>query len=42
VAQAAAVALATLRDELAGDDITEVTVCCFSDGMRAVFQQALA
>ncbi|MGB3270643.1 MAG: O-acetyl-ADP-ribose deacetylase [Rhodanobacter sp.] len=41
VAQAAAVAVATLREEMAGDDITEVTVCCFSDGVRAVFQQAL-
>jgi O-acetyl-ADP-ribose deacetylase (regulator of RNase III) len=40
-AQAAAVAVATLRDELAGDDDIEVTLCCFSDAMRAVFQHAL-
>jgi O-acetyl-ADP-ribose deacetylase len=40
-AQAAAVAVATLRDELAGDDAIEVTVCCFSDAMRAIFQHAL-
>ncbi|EIM03599.1 MULTISPECIES: O-acetyl-ADP-ribose deacetylase [Rhodanobacter] len=42
-AQAAAVAVATLRDALAAaDDDIEVTLCCFSDAMRAVFQQALA
>jgi O-acetyl-ADP-ribose deacetylase (regulator of RNase III) len=40
-AQAAAVAMATLRDELAGGDGIEVTLCCFSDAMRAVFQHAL-
>ena len=40
-ARAAAVASATLRDELAGDGSIEVTLCCFSDGMRAIFQQAL-
>jgi O-acetyl-ADP-ribose deacetylase len=40
-AQAAAVAVATLRDELAGNDDIEVTLCCFSDAMRAMFQQAL-
>lgn len=40
--QAAAVATATLRDELARDDDIEVTLCCFSDAMRAVFRQALA
>ena len=40
-AAAAAVAVATLRDELAGDSDIEVTLCCFSDGMRAVFQLAL-
>lgn len=39
-AQAAAVAVAALHDELAGDG-TEVTLCCFSDAMRAVFQHAL-
>lgn len=42
VAQAAAVAVAALRDAMAADDDIEVTLCCFSDGMRAVFQQALA
>ncbi|CAM5583999.1 O-acetyl-ADP-ribose deacetylase [Rhodanobacter lindaniclasticus] len=41
VAQAAAVAVATLREELAGDDAIGVTVCCFSDSVRAVFQRAL-
>ncbi|KZC38711.1 MULTISPECIES: O-acetyl-ADP-ribose deacetylase [Rhodanobacter] len=40
-AQAAAVAVATLRDELAAADDIEVTLCCFSEGMRAVFQHAL-
>jgi len=40
-AQAAAVAVATLRDELADADDIEVTLCCFSDAMRAVFQHAL-
>lgn len=40
-AQAAAVAMATLRDELAGRDDIDVTMCCFSESMRAVFQQAL-
>ena len=41
VAQAAAVAVATLRDELAAADDIDVTLCCFSDAMRAVFQHAL-
>jgi O-acetyl-ADP-ribose deacetylase (regulator of RNase III) len=40
-AQAAAVAVATLRDELAAADDIDVTLCCFSDAMRAVFQHAL-
>ncbi|HEY8329336.1 MAG TPA: O-acetyl-ADP-ribose deacetylase [Rhodanobacter sp.] len=40
-AQAAAVAVATLRDELATTDDIDVTLCCFSEGMRAVFQQVL-
>ena len=40
-AQAAAVAVATLRDELAVADDIDVTLCCFSDAMRAVFQHAL-
>ncbi len=41
VAQAAAVALAALRGELAGDDALDVTLCCFSDSVRVIFQQAL-
>jgi O-acetyl-ADP-ribose deacetylase (regulator of RNase III) len=40
-AQAAGVAVATLRDELAGDDTIDVTLCCFSDGVRMIFQNAL-
>ena len=40
-AQAAAVAVATLRDELDAADDIDVTLCCFSDAMRAVFQHAL-
>jgi O-acetyl-ADP-ribose deacetylase (regulator of RNase III) len=40
-AQAAAVAVATLRDELAGEGAIDVTVCCFSEDMRAIFQHAL-
>jgi len=40
-AEAARVAVTTLRTELAGDDSTEVILCCFSDGMRDVFQRAL-
>ena len=39
-ALAAAVAMATLHDELVRDDGIEVTLCCFSDAMRAVFQHA--
>ena len=40
-AQAAAVAVATLRDALVAADDIDVTLCCFSDAMRAVFQHAL-
>jgi O-acetyl-ADP-ribose deacetylase len=40
-AQAAAVAVAALRDMLATTDDIDVTLCCFSDAMRAVFQHAL-
>lgn len=40
-AAAAAVAASTLRDELQHDDTVEVTLCCFSEAMHAVFQQAL-
>jgi O-acetyl-ADP-ribose deacetylase len=38
---AAQVAVTTLCTELAGDDLIDVTLCCFSDDMRAVFQRAL-
>jgi O-acetyl-ADP-ribose deacetylase (regulator of RNase III) len=38
---AATVAVATLRSELADADNIDVALCCFSEGMRAVFQQAL-
>lgn len=41
-AQAARVAVDTLRDELADDASIEVTLCCFSDAMHAVFRHALA
>jgi O-acetyl-ADP-ribose deacetylase len=41
-AQAAEVATVTLRDELADDDAIDVTLCCFSDGMREIFQRALS
>lgn len=40
-AAAAAVAITALRDELASDSGIEITLCCFSDSMRAVFQSAL-
>jgi O-acetyl-ADP-ribose deacetylase (regulator of RNase III) len=40
VARAAAVALATLRDELARDDSVDITVCCFSAGTGEVFRRA--
>ena len=40
-AQAAEVAVTTLRDEPVDDDGIDVTLCCFSDGMRAIFQHAL-
>ena len=40
VARAAAVALATLRDELACDDSVDITVCCFSTGTGEVFRRA--
>jgi O-acetyl-ADP-ribose deacetylase (regulator of RNase III) len=40
-AQAAKVSMAALRNALATADDIDVTLCCFSDAMRAVFQQAL-
>lgn len=39
---AATVAVRTLREELADDEGIGVTLCCFSEAMRAVFAQALA
>ena len=39
--RAATVAVTALRDELAGGDGVEVTLCCFSEDMRTVFQRAL-
>ncbi|MEO7052513.1 MAG: O-acetyl-ADP-ribose deacetylase [Rhodanobacter sp.] len=41
IAQAATVAVATLRDELARAVPLDITMCCFSDGARATFQHAL-
>ena len=44
-ALAAAVAVATLRDELADpakDPSIDVCLCCFSDSMHATYQQALS
>ena len=41
IARAAAVAVATLRDELAHAASLDIIVCCFSDGARAAFQRAL-
>ena len=40
-ARAAAIAVATLRDELASEPSIDITLCCFSDAMQAVFQHAL-
>ncbi|MEO8859217.1 MAG: O-acetyl-ADP-ribose deacetylase [Burkholderiaceae bacterium] len=37
---AAVVAVRTLREQLADTYDIEVTLCCFSEAMRAVFQQA--
>lgn len=39
--QAAAIAMETLLDELAGDRIVQVRLCCSSDAMRGIFQTAL-
>ncbi len=41
VAQAAALAVATLCDELARGEPVGITVCCFGENVRAVFQHAL-
>jgi len=38
---AAAVALRTLREAVAHDPAFELTVCCYSEPMRAVFEAAL-
>ncbi|TAL91896.1 MAG: O-acetyl-ADP-ribose deacetylase [Rhodanobacter sp.] len=40
-APAAAVAIATLRDELSHAQQAGITLCCFSDNVSAVFQHAL-
>ncbi len=40
-AAAAHVAVTTLRGVLLGHGDAEVTLCCFSEGMRLLFQQAL-
>jgi O-acetyl-ADP-ribose deacetylase (regulator of RNase III) len=39
--KAAAVAVATLRDELVHAAPLDITLCCFNDGIRIAFQQAL-
>jgi O-acetyl-ADP-ribose deacetylase (regulator of RNase III) len=39
--KAAAVAVATLRDELVHAAPLDITLCCFNDGTRIAFQQAL-
>lgn len=39
-AAAARVAVTTLREVLLDHDNVAVTLCCFSEGMRALFQQA--
>lgn len=41
VAQAAAVAVATLGDELGHGESIGIILCCFSEGVRTVFQHAL-
>lgn len=40
-AQAAAVAVATLRAALADEPAIDIRLCCFSDAMHAICQQAL-
>ncbi len=41
IAQAATVAVMTLRDELIEAEQIGITLCCFSDNVRAIFQHAL-
>ncbi|MEO6799677.1 MAG: O-acetyl-ADP-ribose deacetylase [Rhodanobacter sp.] len=41
LARAAAVAVATLRDELVVADALDIILCCFSEDARAIFQHAL-
>ncbi len=41
IAQAAAVAVATLCDELTHGEPIDITLCCFSENVRAAFQHAL-
>jgi O-acetyl-ADP-ribose deacetylase (regulator of RNase III) len=38
---AAPIAVAALRDELAGDASIDVILCCYSRAMQAIFQRAL-
>lgn len=38
---AANIAMTTLRDELKNAPSLGIVLCCFSEGMRAIFQQAL-
>lgn len=40
-ALAAPVAVATLREALLDQDHVQVILCCFSEGMRSLFEQAL-
>ena len=40
--QAAVIALTTLHDELRGDPSVAVSICCFSEAMRQIFQAALS
>lgn len=41
IARAAAVVIATLRDELGHAEQIEIILCCFSDSVRTIFQHAL-
>lgn len=42
IVQAAAIAVTTLRGELATADDIDVTLCCFSESMQTVLQRTLA
>jgi O-acetyl-ADP-ribose deacetylase (regulator of RNase III) len=39
--QAAGIAVAALRDALSAGSSLDITLCCYSDAMRSIFQQAL-